>query len=354
MLVRVGTLPVSVLNIGLSSASLTLTAEVTKLTAEIVDLAPAAAAMVALEATPPDPLALVPSLEGHVAGAVANINPLVLGPLNAELDVELTAKLGALGLQIAAAKEITASIGAGVAAGGIAGWSYAGRGAGLGSKLATVLPAGFGDVRGDATVGALVVASESFSAWGNFSAGFHTGGQPNLGPTTVREDLAFLGALAGGEWNSGVARLKARLDLFLDLLEGEAANLALQLQYALGLTIPNVQALLDVVLNFDIEGAFAALVSVDVDITAAIGAIQAKIDAALALKAALDAQLSGGGLTLWVYSGSLAGLGTAMQAELTQGLPGGSGPRTPVYGLALACASPSAWSDFGLIFKNAA
>jgi len=112
--------------------------------------------------------------------------------------------------------------------------------------------------------------------------------------------------------------------------------------------------MLEAVLDFDIEAAFDALISVDVNIAAVIGAIQARIDAVLDLKASLDAQLSGGGLTLWVYSGALRGLGTAMAAELADGMPGGNGPKTPVYALALACASPTAWSDFGLIFKNAA
>jgi hypothetical protein len=353
-LTRIGTLPVSALNIGLVTVAGGMTAEITKLGASIVEITPAIAVQTAFSATPPEPVSLGIAVADFAANAGSVITPGAFPTVAAGVSAEITVKLGAVELQIPIVKELTASLGAGFFAGGIAGWTYAGRGRGFGQRLKQVLPAGFAGATGKDTVSALVLATESFEAWGNFGRGFDVGASSNLGPTTTKESLSFMGAHSGGEWNTGVARFKAQLDLLLAELEGIAATLSAQLQLCAGVGLPAVDVVVGLVTALDLEALLGDFFEIDVDVEGSLGIIQARIDAILDLQAELNGMLAGGGLSLWVYTGSLEDLGTAMATELERGMPGGSGPDTPVYGLALACASPSAWSDFGMIFKNAA
>jgi hypothetical protein len=90
-------------------------------------------------------------------------------------------------------------------------------------------------------------------------------------------------------------------------------------------------------------------VSIQLDITAQIGLVELDLAAVVDLLADLNAQLAVDGLHYWTYSGQAGYLGTSLAAELRSGLPGGPGPGAPIYGLVIACASPTAWASFGNI-----
>jgi hypothetical protein len=346
----VGTLPVSSVNLGLAFGPSGLAAQVAALQAEITKLTAALDLQVMVALKPPDPTTLL-ALQGCLDATALAAAFAIWPTLTADANAELTAELGVVLAQIEFVGDIVTTLEAGANSGGLTGWTYAGRARGFGSTLAATTQYGFGAAAPDDEVNALIIACPEFGAWASFSASFNTGttATADLGPATTQEQLQCLGTLTGGQWDTGALTLAARFRLYLDLLYGRKTQLEAQLQVSLGIGLPDIDALLAFGATLDLDLALDNLVTVKTDLLAAISGLQARIDLLLDLLASLDAQLSASGLTVWTYSGRAGDLGAALAAEIQDGLPGGTGPAQPVYGVAIACASPSAWAAFGNI-----
>jgi hypothetical protein len=356
-LVRVGSLPVSAVNVGLAGSIAGLTAKVSKLQADLTKLAPALAGQIEIGLDfPPSPTMYA----GPLAAALdplelaAVFNPANMAGASADLSVDLAADLAIVTAQLEIVESLQSTFTAGLDAGGVAGWSYSGPAQGFGSELAGATETGFGRTAADAQIQAVVIATESLAGWQAFSQSVNTNGTANT-PATQAARLAFMGELSGRRWNSGVAALAADLDLLAADLRGQKAGLEASAQAALGLNLPDVSAVVDaglsIVADIGITGLLENMLTVSADITGAIGDVTAQIDVVLELSASIAAQLSAGGLNVWTYSGTASGLGAALRAELAGGIPGGSGPKEPAYGLALA-GTPASMALFGSIFKT--
>jgi hypothetical protein len=354
---HVGTLPVSALNVGLGASIGGLTAEVTKLHADISGLFPALAAQLEVSVNfPPNPVSYLAAISASLnpIEVAAQLNPANFVVAGAAAGIDLALELGLIEAQLAVATTIEASLSAGLSAGGIAGWSYSGRSATFGTALESATSGGFGKTAADVPIVGIVIATEDFGSWGSFSQGFRTGSTANAPADPNAGRLSFLGELGGGEWNTGAAQVKRRLDLFIAELRGIRVGILASLQVTLGLDLPDpsllVSAGVGIVADLGIDGLLDNMINVDADITGTIGGIQAGIDANLSLAAYLNAQLSAGGLSLWTYSGPAGTFGSGLRGELANGIPGGSGANAAAYGVALA-GSASAMGLFGSIFK---
>jgi hypothetical protein len=335
-----------------------LTAEVTKLTADIVKFQAALVAQATITASfPPNLVGQAAAFAGalSVASLTAALDPVTWVSVAGDANLSLVADLGIIDAQLAIVQPIAADFAAGVDTGELYGWTYAGRAAGFGTELRAATAGGFGGIGPAEDVSALIVATSLFASWETFSEGFETGtsADADIGqnPTTGR--LVALGSLTGGRWNVGVAGILSTVLSLRAELEGLKAALEAQIQISLGVNLPDPTAIVDLGLAVDLGAALDNLVNVQTDLTAGISLLQARIDFLLGLIASIEAQLSAGGLTLWSYTGPAGGLGAALEVELAGGLPGvADGPGGPAYGIAIASKSPSAWADFGLIFKT--
>ena len=351
-LVFVGTLPVSGINVGLVSAVVGLNAEVAKLQADLSGLNAALAGQIQVTASFP------PNAAGVTAAITGQLNPAAIAAsfagfpaITASANLDLTAKLGIINAQIEVVSEILVPLELGLGAFGIAGWSYAGRAPGFGVALAADTENGFPGFAPDASIEAVIIATENFGSWGSFSESVDTGGTAQDQVAADVENLRFMGFKTGAGWNFGVASVFAKIRLFLAEIEGLAAALEAQIEISLGIGLPDISALLDVGLSIDIGVALDNLINVQTDFGAAITGLQAIIDARLAFIAELNAQLSAGGLAFWTYSGRADGLGASLRDAIQNGVPSGSGPKAVAYGVALA-GTASSMGQFGGIFTT--
>ncbi len=357
-LVRVGSLPVSAINVGLAASLGGITAKVGKLQAEIAKLTPALAGQIEGKLDfPPSPAAYAGPI-GIALNPVelaAIVSPINIVGASADLSTELAADLAFVTAKLKIVEGLQTSLKLGLEVGGVAGWSYSGPAPGFGFELERTTPTGFGSTPAAAQIQAVVIATESLAAWRAFSQSVETGGTANAPAGAQVARLAFLGELPGRRWNGGVATLAADLDLLVAEFRGQKSGIEASAKLAAGLTLPDVSAIVDaglsIVADIGIDGLMDNMLNVSADISGAIGAVTGKVDALLALSANISAQLSAGGLTFWSYSGTAAGLGAALRSELQGGIPGGTGPRAPAYGLALA-GTPAAMGVFGGIFKT--
>ena len=351
----VGTLPLSSINTGLSASVGGLTAEATKLGAEITDLTPALQAQIQVSADFP------PNLASYTAVIGAALSPAELGAvmtpgnmtaISADANAGLVAKLGFVEAQIAAAGAVRGAIAGGLEAGSITGWSYSGRCNGFGPTLERHTALGFGELGPSEQVSGVVIVTQSLTSWQQFAKSM-SADPATAGATPTDTRLTPHGARSASRWDVGVSAALARLDGFIAELEGMKANIQAAIRVSTGLDLPSasvvVDAGLDVVGSVGIDGLLDNLVNVQTDVDGAIGVVQGKLDATLSLSAEIGGQLSAGGFTVWTYSGRADGFGKAVTAALAHGLPSGAGPGAVVYGLALAGSGPS-MSTFGSIF----
>ncbi len=96
---------------------------------------------------------------------------------------------------------------------------------------------------------------------------------------------------------------------------------------------------------FSVTGPYFGL-AIDANLTA-IAAIQAQLAALAGIVAALGEL----GVFLYAYSGTADSFGTAMQAVVGPGLPGGL-PSDHVDALALIAKTPAAWAALQTVFKT--
>ena len=351
VIAHVGSLPVSGVNLGIAAAVPGLSVEVAKLNALIAKLTGGITLQAEIQSSfPPGPTFML-ALAGYVTDPVTLALAFATWPtLTVDANADLGVELGVVEAQILIVEALVATLEAGVDSGGLTGWTYAGRAMGFGTRLQAATANGFGTAEPDTQVSAILVACESFASWQAFSAQFNVGDTANteLAAGTTAEDLRCQGTLTGGQWNTGTLTLFARLDALLLELRGLRFSILAQIDIALGLNLPNPTLLLEIAADIDLDVCLDNLVNVSVDLTAEIGNIQLRIDAIAQL--ILDLHLTAGGLSVWSYTGTAAGLGTAFAAAIADGVPGGSGPRTPVYGVAIACNAPAAWATFGGIF----
>ena len=222
---RIGTLPVSSINLGLAAAPAALTAEATALGLDVDKLTAAGLLQIDINgALPPDPTfltALQGALDPTQLAAVFSQWPT----LCVDINTDLNADWGLVSAQLAIVEEAAGKFEAGVNAGSLTGWTYAGRAQGFGTKLRAATAGGFGGVDPDTQISALIIGCASFSSWGSFSVGFNTGSSADddLGETTTQERLQCQGTLNGGQWSPGVLDLFARLDALRLTLAGRKA-----------------------------------------------------------------------------------------------------------------------------------
>lgn len=371
MIQRLGTFPASSVNVGLAAAPVGLTVEIAKLQEALVKLTLAGASQIqlksALISNPPDPAkyGLTVPFALNPATVAMNFSPEKLGLIAAPKMVpDLTAELGFAQAQLAVLSPVVEQIKVGLQAPGIAGWTYAGRCAGFGTKLAGGTSSGFGGVAPLGNVNAVIIATDNFASWQSFSHGFATGGSAstNLGQRTDQERLAFHGLLSGGAWSHMLDGISKRLDVVLSTLEGVRNRVTASLRVLTGLEIPDVTKAINVALGglspsdwvtARLPGALEVMLGANTNFDAQIEGVTARIDNVLQLIEDVELALSGGGLTLWSYSGPARDLGASFAPEVASGLPGTTGgPDGATYGLVLAAASSEAWSAFGNIFKT--
>jgi hypothetical protein len=351
-----GTIPVSGLNLGLVASVTGLNAKIDQLNSRIAELGVALTAQAGVTASfPPNPTTYAAALNGALN--VANMT-LALGSMSlngASISTEFGVKLGLVNGRIAIVGGLTASLGAGLAAGGLSGWCYSGSARGFGVELERQTQSGFGRTAPSDNVHAIIIATESLSSWEAFSEGFHTGGTANGAADPEAANLAYQGELGGAGWNTGVATLKTQFDLLKAELEGQASALEASIDVAAGLNLPSPTALVNVGLDIfgdvGISGLLDNLVNVQTDVTGAISGLNAQVALVTSLIGSLNAQLSAGGLSLWIYDGPARSLGAEFSGEIASGLPGGSGPNAPTYGVVIA-GSPAAMAAFSAIFTT--
>lgn len=356
-LVRVGSLPVAAINVGLTASLPGIAAQVTKLTAEASELALSLAAQteVALD-FPPNPLSMK-------AGVTAALNPVELGAAllafnptgSADVSLDATAKLAAVTAQLEVVEPLSATLTGGLESGGCAGFSYSGPALPFGTELERYTAGGFGTTGPNAQIQAVIFATESFASWGALSKSINTGASARAEASPDSPRLAFLGELPGRSWNPGVAQVSAGIDALLADLRGAKSGIESQLEIAVGVGLPDPQVVVDagaaVVADVGIDGLVDNMVNVRADISGAISDVNARIDATLAVSADIASQLSAGGLTVWTYTGPASGLGAALARALESGIPGGTGARAPAYGLVIA-GTPANMLALGTIVRT--
>lgn len=337
----VGSLPTSGLQVGLAASLPAIAAKISGLQELIPGLQAALAGKLTMSVNFP------PNVAGIAAAAAAYMDPSALAAFlnpaswvsaSAGASADILLELGLIIPRIELIARITDELTVGLSAGGIAEWAYAGTAQGFGDALSWELRSSTGGIPRDAMVSGLVIACEDATAWDSFGEGFNTG-DPYPGSAT------FVGSLTGGEIVTGLKLPMLEIEAYLAELNGLRAALELNLDLSLGLNIPQVGELLSV--DIDLEAAIGSLVEIDADITGEIAILMGKIDVLLELQMQLQASLSGGGLSVWRYSGPISSMGDDLALALEGGLPGGGGPSARISGVALACASPAAWGAFG-------
>jgi hypothetical protein len=371
MIQHLGTFPASSVNVGLAAAPAGLAVEVARLQEAIVKLTLAGATQIQLAGilatNPPDPAkyGLAAQVALNPASLVMNFDPSKLGLIVAPSVLPaMTVELGAAEAQLAVLSPLVGGLRTGLDTPGIAGWTYSGRAAGFGAKLASGTQSGFGGVPPNQPVSAVIVATNNFASWQSFSEGIDTGGSANtnLGTSTKQERLAFHGVRGAGSWSVGLDRVLKPLDITLSTLEGTRNRITSTLQILSGVVIPDVEPAISAALGgLSIDGwvterlpdMLEAMLGVNVNYDAQIDGVAVKIDNVLELINDIEVSLSGGGLTMWSYSGPAGALGADFAPEIAGGLPGTTGgPNGSTYGIVLASASPQAWDAFGSIFKT--
>jgi hypothetical protein len=349
-LALVGVLPVSGINIGIQAGFPAIQAKVVKLNADISNLQASLLAQAAVSANIPSLPGLAAGIQAQIANLPTLLDPTQIIQFSAGAQADIAAQLGLVELQIALVGSIAADFQAGLDTGGLSAWTYAGQSAAFGEQLEVQTRNGYSGVGADDHINAVIVATESFSSWGNFSATFNTG------TTSVRElesttgaDLDFLGTLTGGQLNTGVLDLFQPINLYLLELEGLKANLEFALSAALGINLPSLPQMV-AALDLDVSLMLDNLINVSVDLDAQISGLLLEIELLIKLTADLGVSIAAGGLALWFYNGPASGLGSEFKTAVEGGIPGGSGPDVPAYGVVVATKLPAAWASFGLIF----
>lgn len=343
------TLPVSALNIGLTAGLPVIALQIADINGTILGLEAAIAGSLTI---------VVPTLVDFTAAIAASINlPAItaqftaMAALSVDLNASILIDLGLINIAISVVARVVANFEAGLAAPSLSAWTYTGGAASFGTGLANDLRDGLPTSAAADPIQGVIIATESFGSWGNFSAGFNTGtsAETELVGPRAGGNLDFLGTLGGGQLNVGVAALFNSFASFLLQLNGTKVALEVQLGITAGLNLPDIQVILTAALNASANlDLLLSNFGISLNFLANIELLIAQIQLLIDLRASIN--LSGGGLSVWSYSGPANAMGAEFAAEVQNGLPNAGGPNTPVYGMAIATEQPSAWASFGLIF----
>lgn len=340
-----GVLPVSGINFALTLAPPVLQAEITQLGIDLSNLGIAVAGKLQMGLNVPNLVGLTSTLALLPPALASMLDPTKFLTLGASLNADLLLQYGLIDVAATLALSACAKLDAGFSVGGIAAWSYSGSAAGLASLARSSF---FGPWQKG-----LMVATESLSSWGQFSASVNTGPSRTAtagGPPTLTD----LGELSGGEVMANLLDVKAQLDLIKIKLQGMKVALELQLQLTVGVNLPDPSELIGIAQDLITQASqlLDNLINVSADLTAEIGLIQVRLDYILSLVASVAAQLSAGGLAFWTYSGN-GTLGQDVAGAIANGVPGGSGPSNDIRAIVLAHETPSIWAPFGLLLNAA-
>jgi hypothetical protein len=336
-----GVLPVSGVNLGLGLVPPVLQAEIIQFGIDLTRLGIATLAKVQAGFNVPNLAALEADIALLPPTLASMLDPTKFLTLCADLNVDLVAKLGVVDEALELALEAEATLTAGLSVGGIAAWSYSGPARGL----AEMSPA----FSGPWSIG-LVVATESLGSWGQFGVSVNTGPSKTATPGGPPK-LTSLGQLTGADWCPGLFQLASKIHLFVLKLQGLKAGFEMQLDMTVGVNLPDVSDLLVLLAQIasDAEHLLDNLLNVSVDLDAEIDWVQVRMNAIVGLAADIGAQLSAGGLALWLYLGGTGQLVGEIARALAGGIPGGSGPVADIRALVLAHETPSVWTPFGAI-----
>lgn len=340
-----GTLPVSGLQIGMVAAANGFALKVSGFEELIVDLGATTEAQIQMGLSfPPNApgIAAAVAVQLSPSTLASMLNPVTWASANLELQAGIVAEIAVLNGKISVASALAASLRAGFDAGGIVGWSYAGAAQRFGVEMSRELRGSTGGIPRSSSVSGLVIACEDAASWDSLSRGFNTGAARG-------SELRPMGSMTGGEVVTGLTQPLAEIDAYLEGLRGELSGLEANLQIALGADLMSPSELISLGASVDVDSAIGSLLELSVDIGAEVGNVNASMAALAEVEAELEASLSGGGLSLWRYSGAIDDLGASMEDGINAGLPGGGGPSAQVSGVVLACSSPSAWAAFGAL-----
>jgi hypothetical protein len=245
-----GVLPVSALNIGVVAGIPALQSKIEQLSLEIGRLVEAIVAQAKVSLNIPTLPELAASYAIYIRDFALTFDPTNLFNASAGARADILAQLGLVEAEIAIVGEIVATFEAGLDAGNLSLWTYAGRAASFGTELQAQTISGYPDVEADEQIQALIIATEDFTSWGNFSATFNTGTTSlrEIDPTSVA-DLSFEGVFGGGQLNTGVLDLSQPIELYLLELEAIKLNLEFALGITFGLNLPDLDVLLELALD---------------------------------------------------------------------------------------------------------
>jgi hypothetical protein len=168
--------------------------------------------------------------------------------------------------------------------------------------------------------------------------------------------ISFAGQLPVSAVNVGLNASLGAIDVELAQLAVDLAGLTASLEYQAQVTVnfpPNVpgytvalEAACNVLqiaaeLTPGLFSVNAGPIALDVGIE--LGLVAAKLEAALAIAAPLEAGLSVGGIAGWSYAGSARGFGERLQAATTGGF-GRTPPNQQIQATILATENPTTWA----------
>jgi hypothetical protein len=339
----VGSLPTNGLQIGLVATLPGIAAKIAGLQSLVPELQAAIAGKATMAVNVPPNITGFTAAAGaylNVGSLAALLNPAAWVSVGASANADIVAKLGLIIPKIELLASISGVLTVGLSAGGIAEWAYRGPCQAFGVRLDSALTRSSGGITRDETVSGLVIVCEDGASWNSFGRGFNVG-SPSPG------EVEFVGSLTGGEVVTGLRLPMLEIEAYLAELNGTRLALEANLELSLGVGLPSVGELLNAGLNLDLSAAIGSLVEIDVSIQAELEALLGKIDVLLDLQGNISASLSGGGLSVWRFSGLIGELGNELVATLESGIPGGTGSLANVGAVAIACDSPSAWGAFG-------
>jgi hypothetical protein len=271
--------------------------------------------------------------------------------------VELLITLGPIVLALKAAITAVTALQAVLSTGGIWAYSYTGTGAAFGPAVSSSLSAGLSDGSpGPSSCSGIILAATSPAAWAalqSFFAGAasQAPGLTGTGQLTLEELEVSLSAelsaillslqvqLGGYQGQvSGALSVQARLLLSPPSFVGNASVVAKAKASLQGYVKPGSFVLPTV--------AISAAVNIIEQLTAVVEQLSAQVSACADLAAVLAVP----GVLAYTYSGTLEGLGSAIEGSIGGGWPDSTPPGATAHALILLATTPAAQAGLDVFF----